>query len=37
MKNIKRYFREWWKKHIIDECPQELSDVEFSNKHRKWK
>jgi hypothetical protein len=31
---IKLYIRNWWVKHIIDYCPPELEDEEFSDKYR---
>lgn len=33
-KNIINYIKLWWKRHIVDECPKELEEVEFSNKYR---
>lgn len=24
----------WWKRHIVDDCPPELEDEEFSDKYR---
>ncbi len=34
-KKFKKWFKTWWKKHIIDECPPDLVDYEFSDKFRK--
>jgi hypothetical protein len=31
---IKLFIRNWWSKHIIDKCPPELEDEEFSDKYR---
>ncbi len=31
---VKEWFRKWWKRNIVDYCPPELEDEEFSNKHR---
>jgi hypothetical protein len=31
---IKNWFRRWCKKHIADDCTQELEDYEFGDK---WK
>ena len=28
------YIKNWWKKHIVDVCPPELEDEEFSEKYR---
>jgi len=28
------YLKLWWRKHIIDVCPPELEDIEFSEKFR---
>ena len=28
-----KYIKNWWKRHIVDDCPPELED-EFSNKYR---
>ena len=27
--------RKWWRKHIVDVCPPNLEDDEFSEKYRK--
>ena len=35
IKKFKNYLKGWWKRHIIDECPPELVDIEFSDKFRK--
>lgn len=35
IKKFKIRFKKWWKKHIIDYCPPELEDIEFSDKFRK--
>ena len=29
-----KYIKNWWKKHIVDDCPPELEEDEFSNKYR---
>ena len=34
IKKIKLYFISWWKRHIVDDCPPELGDDEFSEKYR---
>jgi hypothetical protein len=34
MKKILNFIKTWWKKHIVDVCPPELEDDEFSNKYR---
>ena len=34
MKKILNFIKTWWKKHIVDYCPPELEDDEFSNKYR---
>jgi len=34
-KIILSYFKNWWKRHIVDDCPPELMDDEFSEKYRK--
>jgi len=34
MKKIKEKIISWWKRHIIDYCPPELEDEEFSEKYR---
>jgi hypothetical protein len=34
-KIILLYIKGWWKRHIVDECPNELVDDEFSEKYRK--
>ena len=31
---IIEYIKKWWRKHIIDNCPPELEDDEFSEKYR---
>lgn len=28
------YIKNWWRKHIVDVCPPELEDEEFSEKYR---
>jgi hypothetical protein len=35
LKKIKLKLKNWWRKHIIDVCPPELEDIEFSEKFRK--
>jgi len=35
LKKIKFKLKSWWRKHIIDVCPPELEDTEFSEKFRK--
>jgi hypothetical protein len=32
---IKNAIKRWWRRNIIDWCPPELEDEEFSNKYRK--
>lgn len=34
IKKIKSYIKNWWKKHIVDYCPPDIEDDEFSNKYR---
>jgi len=34
MKKIISCLKNWWKKHIVDVCPPNLEDDEFSEKHR---
>jgi len=34
MKKIIIYIKNWWRSHIIDYCPPELEDEEFSEKRR---
>lgn len=34
MKRIIEYIKSWWRRHIIDWCPPELEDDEFSEKYR---
>lgn len=34
IKKIKLYIISWWKRHIVDVCPTELEDEEFSEKYR---
>ena len=34
MKKILNYIKNWWKRHIVDDCPPHLEDDEFSNKYR---
>jgi len=31
---IINYIKIWWRKHIVDICPPELEDDEFSDKYR---
>jgi len=31
---IVKYIKKWWRKHIVDDCPPELEDEEFSEKYR---
>jgi hypothetical protein len=35
LKKIITYLKGWWKRNIVDECPPELEDEEFSEKYRK--
>jgi hypothetical protein len=35
MKKIINYIKLWWRKNIVDTCPPELEDDEFSEKYRK--
>jgi len=32
---IKEWFKSWWKRNIVDDCPPELEEHEFSDKYRK--
>lgn len=34
-KKIINYLKGWWKRNIVDDCPPELADDEFSEKYRK--
>jgi hypothetical protein len=34
IKKIKSYIKNWWKKYIVDYCPPDIEDDEFSNKYR---
>jgi hypothetical protein len=34
LSRLVRILRVWWKKHIVDVCPPELEDEEFSEKYR---
>lgn len=34
MKKIINFIKKWIKKHLIDNCPKELEEEEFSNKNR---
>lgn len=34
-KKVINYLKGWWKRHIIDDCPPELVDEEFSDKYRR--
>lgn len=33
-KKFKLYLKDWWRKNIVDYCPPELEEDEFSNKYR---
>jgi len=35
LKKIKTYLKGWWKRNIVDDCPPELEDEEFSEKYRR--
>ena len=35
--NISNFLKKWWKCVIVDLCPKELEDIEFSEKFREWK
>ncbi len=35
LSKIKKYLKGWWKRHIIDDCPPELVEHEFSDKYRR--
>ena len=38
MKNIvANFLKKWWKRIIVDVCPKELEDTEFSEKYRTWR
>lgn len=38
MKNIVvNFLKKWWKRIIVDVCPKELEDTEFSEKYRTWR
>lgn len=34
MKKIISFLKNWCRKHIVDNCPPELEDEEFSDKYR---
>jgi len=34
LNKLKLYFISWWKRNIVDYCPPELEDEEFSDKYR---
>jgi hypothetical protein len=34
MSRLMECIRKWWRKHIVDVCPPELEDDEFSEKYR---
>jgi len=34
MRKIIEYIKGWWRRHIVDNCPPELEDDEFSEKYR---
>lgn len=34
MKKIISFLKNWWRKHIVDDCPPHLEDEEFSDKYR---
>ena len=29
---FKTWFKLWWKKHIVDECPPHLQEYEYGDK-----
>lgn len=33
---IINFLKKWWKRVIVDICPEELEDTEFSQKYRTW-
>ena len=35
IKRIKEWVKSWWKRNIVDDCPPELEEYEFSDKYRK--
>ena len=35
IKRIKEWVKSWWKRNIVDGCPPELEEYEFSDKYRK--
>jgi hypothetical protein len=34
MSKLIKCIKNWWRKHIVDVCPPELEDEEFSEKYR---
>lgn len=34
MSRLMECIRKWWRKHIVDVCPPDLEDDEFSEKYR---
>ncbi len=34
IKKIKDHISLWWRRNIVDNCPPELEDEEFSEKYR---
>jgi|688.fasta_scaffold828254_3 hypothetical protein len=34
LEKIKLFINKWWKKYIVDYCPPELEEDEFSDKYR---
>lgn len=34
MFRLVNFIKNWWRKHIADDCPPELEEDEFSNKYR---
>ena len=34
MLRLVNFIKNWWRRHISDDCPPELEEDEFSNKYR---
>jgi hypothetical protein len=34
IKKLIIYIKFWWKRHIVDECPEGLEEHEYSDKYR---
>ena len=35
LQKIKTYLKNWWSRNIVDDCPLELEEYEYSEKYRK--